>query len=483
MKNQILVYIIIIVLAIANTGLAQNKPDNVCYINNGRIYFQLDKRWPDTKKKEISALFSLDSSLIEKAFEGRSPFIADSISWEVTRINDNIVELSKELAKNQASYQPNDVLLMDDKLFVLPFAGIPFFKSPEKYGVNKFNKEPNISYVNGVATFQLPGFQKNRKVYLSGSFNNWSTMEMPMQKTETGWQVSVKIAPGKYLYKFITDGKWIHDPNNLLKENDGQAGYNSVLFCYNHVFELKGYSNAKKVYVSGSFNDWKTKGLKMNRITEGWSLPIYFEEGTYAYKFIVDRKWIPDPANNNSRTDADGNQNSFFGIGDTVIFKLHGFDLANSVILTGSFNNWSTNELVMNKTTDGWELPYVIGAGNYEYKFIIDGKWMPDPANPITTGSGDFINSCLVVKPNYTFILRQFADAKNVIVTGSFIGWSEESYKMIRKDGAWTYPVYLKPGKYTYKFIVDGQWLIDPANDTWEDNAAGTGNSVLWIEP
>jgi hypothetical protein len=32
-------------------------------------------------------------------------------------------------------------------------------------------------------------------------------------------------------------------------------------------------------------------------------------------------------------------------------------------------------------------------------------------------------------------------------------------------------------------FIVDCQWLIDPANDTWEDNAAGTGNSVLWIEP
>jgi hypothetical protein len=30
---------------------------------------------------------------------------------------------------------------------------------------------------------------------------------------------------------------------------------------------------------------------------------------------------------------------------------------------------------------------------------------------------------------------------------------------------------------------VDGKWMIDPANDLWEDNEFGTGNSVLWIEP
>lgn len=47
----------------------------------------------------------------------------------------------------------------------------------------------------------------------------------------------------------------------------------------------------------------------------------------------------------------------------------------------------------------------------------------------------------------------------------------------------WIYPVFLKPGKYTYKFIVDGKWLIDPANETWEGNEYSTGNSVLWIEP
>jgi 1,4-alpha-glucan branching enzyme len=171
------------------------------------------------------------------------------------------------------------------------------------------------------------------------------------------------------------------------------------------------------------------------------------------------------------------------GIGDTLVFRLKGYSSAKTVVLSGSFNGWSTNELVMNKTADGWELPYVLAGGNYEYKYIVDGKWMPDPDNPVTTGTGDFINSCVTFKPNYTFVLSQFTEAKTVIVTGSFNGWREDGYQMLRKEGVWTLPVSLKPGKYTYKFIVDGRWLIDPANEYWEENEFGTGNSVLWIEP
>lgn len=483
MKNRFLCCLIAILFSMALNSQAQNKPDNVCYINNGRIYFQLDKRWPDTKKKEISSLFSLDSLLIEKAFEGKSPFVVDSISWEVSRINENVVELSKPISKSESSYNPGDVLLLDDNWLIKQIPVIPDFTTSKKYGVNKFVKDPTVSYENGKATFYLPEYQKAGKVYLSGSFNNWSTMALPMKKTGTGWVISVPLSPGKYRYKYIVDGKWIHDPSNLLKENDGQAGFNSVLYCSNHVFKLSGYTGSKRVYVSGSFNGWKKNDLKMEPVSGGWSLPVYLKEGTYSYKFLVDKKWITDPANNNTHADADGNKNSFFGIGDTIVFKLHGFEDAGTVILAGSFNNWSPTELVMYKTADGWELPYVIGAGNYEYKFIVDGKWMPDPSNPVSSGQGEFVNSVLTVKPNYTFTLKQFADAKNVIVTGSFNGWSEDSYKMYRKHDAWEYPVFLEPGKYTYKFIVDGKWLIDPANDIWEDNEHGTGNSILWIEP
>jgi hypothetical protein len=483
MKHFLIIVLCILLLITAFSVKAQYKPGNVCYINNDRIYFQIDKRWSDSKKKEISVLFSLDSTLIQQAIDGKQTFTIDSITWQIEAVDNNIIELSKPVAKNGATFNANDVYLLDDNLFINPFVAIPVFSHSKKYGLNKFAKAPTVKYMNGIAAFYLPGYPETEQVYLSGSFNNWSTMQLPMRKTESGWEVGIELVPGKYLYKYIIDGKWMYDKNNILKEADGNGSYNSVFYCYNHVFELKGFTKARKVIVTGSFNGWKPREIRMDPMAGGWNLPLYLEAGTYSYKFKVDGNWMPDPANSNTRADADGNMNSYFGIGDTIVFELKGYNSAQTVILTGSFNDWSTNELVMSKTADGWELPYILGPGNYEYKFIVDGKWMPDPANPITRGAGDFINSCLAVNTNYTFILKQFTDANRVIVTGSFNGWNEESYQMIKKDGIWTYPVFLKPGKYTYKFIVDGSWLIDPANENWEENAEGTGNSVLWIEP
>jgi 1,4-alpha-glucan branching enzyme len=139
--------------------------------------------------------------------------------------------------------------------------------------------------------------------------------------------------------------------------------------------------------------------------------------------------------------------------------------------------------LRMTRTKTGWQIPYVLAPGNYEYKFIVDGKWMTDPANPVSSGSGDQKNSVRVIDPNYTFVLKKYPNAKKVLLSGSFNNWADEGYMMQKKDGVWTFPVYLAAGKYTYKFVVDGQWIIDPENELYEENEFGTGNSVLWIDP
>jgi len=54
---------------------------------------------------------------------------------------------------------------------------------------------------------------------------------------------------------------------------------------------------------------------------------------------------------------------------------------------------------------------------------------------------------------------------------------------MVKEGGKWILPIYLQQGKYTYKFIVDGKWILDPANKLYEGNEYGTDNSVLWVEP
>ena len=53
---------------------------------------------------------------------------------------------------------------------------------------------------------------------------------------------------------------------------------------------------------------------------------------------------------------------------------------------------------------------------------------------------------------------------------------------MSKQDGKWILPLFLNPGKYTYKFIIDGKWILDPANKLYEENEYGTDNSVLWVE-
>lgn len=248
-------------------------------------------------------------------------------------------------------------------------------------------------------------------------------------------------------------------------------------------FELSNYSNAKKVFLAGSFNNWRPNYIKMLKSGSSWKIPVFLPEGTHLYKYVVDNQWITDPSNPDIKTDAFGNQNSIIAIGDTVIFKLPGFIDAKSVVLTGSFNNWSRNELPMYRVAGGWELPYVLGAGTYEYKFIVDGRWFTDPVNPNITGKGEFTNSVLTFKPNHTFRLGNFPDAKKVIVAGSFNNWDQKAFQMTKVNGVWEFPINLRPGKYTYKFIVDESWMLDPANPNWEDNEYGTGNSVLWIEP
>ncbi|MDD5438762.1 MAG: helix-turn-helix domain-containing protein [Candidatus Omnitrophica bacterium] len=70
-------------------------------------------------------------------------------------------------------------------------------------------------------------------------------------------------------------------------------------------------------------------------------------------------------------------------------------------------------------------------------------------------------------------------EAKKVSLTGSFNSWAKTGIEMAKsKAGLWKTTVNLKPGKYEYKFIVDGQWWNDPKNNYKVTNAFGSQNSV-----
>ncbi len=458
---------------------SQNS-DKTLRIENGKMILMLDLRLNAIQRYNIARSFDIDSLAIERAFKGSSEVVSNKSTWKVKKISSTLIELSKVIDNNPVKHlNANDIFIVDDSWINIGTSSPPLYA---KSGINKFKTPSIFNYRKGIATFFLPTNKNAQKVYLSGSFNDWSSLQTPMQRVDSGWVVQIKLIPGKYTYKYIVDGKWKEDPNNYIRELDSKGWFNSVVFCTNYEFHLKGFINARKVALAGSFNGWNSDDYYMIKTYNGWKIPIFLSEGTHAYKFIVDGQWITDPENSDIRSDASGNLNSFIGIGDPYLFKLNGYTNSSRVILTGSFNDWDTNELLMQKTTTGWQLPYILRPGTYEYKFVVDGRWMTDPSNPQINGSGDQINSVISIKPNFTFTLTKFLKASEVLVSGSFNGWSKDGYRMFKKDGKWVLPIYLTPGKHLYKFVVDGEWQMDPDNKLWEENEYGTGNSVLWIE-
>ncbi|MBP6342432.1 MAG: AAA family ATPase [Candidatus Omnitrophica bacterium] len=73
---------------------------------------------------------------------------------------------------------------------------------------------------------------------------------------------------------------------------------------------------------------------------------------------------------------------------------------AQSVYVTGSFNDWSLDESCrMNNENGSWKINLALKPGIYKYQFIIDGKWQEDPQNTMKERNsfGD-INSLIEVK-------------------------------------------------------------------------------------
>ncbi len=73
-------------------------------------------------------------------------------------------------------------------------------------------------------------------------------------------------------------------------------------------------------------------------------------------------------------------------------------------------------------------------------------------------------------------------EAREVFLVGDFNDWKAEGFQMRKfKDGTCRKKVQLKPGRYEYLFIVDGDWRTDPQNEARSANPFDRENSVIQI--
>ena len=73
--------------------------------------------------------------------------------------------------------------------------------------------------------------------------------------------------------------------------------------------------------------------------------------------------------------------------------------------------------------------------------------------------------------------------AGHVRLLGTFNEW-DSSIPPMKKDGdgLWQKTVYLYPGRYEYRFLVDDKWCCDPRNLKRCANCFGSENNIIEVE-
>lgn len=254
----------------------------------------------------------------------------------------------------------------------------------------------------------------------------------------------------------------------------------------------------QEVAVSGDFNNWSREGWKMKKISENIyqvRKPItdFDDEFNWEFKFFINgRYWAEPQANFVNKVYANNFWEETYNLRlfdiepdpkGNAVFYLSGFEDAQSVILSGDFVGWHEQYLKMEKVDEGWELRLNLDAGKYEYKFIIDGEWILDPDNPHRTANHyGTDNSVKIIKEWVSFCLQGYEEADQVTLAGSFNNWDPNGIFMKWNGDHWEYSVKLHGGKHFYKFVVDGEWIVDPNNPIKENDGQGNINSVLFVQ-
>lgn len=98
-------------------------------------------------------------------------------------------------------------------------------------------------------------------------------------------------------------------------------------------------------------------------------------------------------------------------------------------------------------------------------------------------------------KIKFTFNANEYGGASSVNLVGSFNGWNptDPNYTMEDPDGDGVFEIEVEwdPGKYIYKYYIDGNWpkdmseleqYISPKPNEYVDDGFGGKNAVLVVE-
>ncbi len=68
-----------------------------------------------------------------------------------------------------------------------------------------------------------------KEVYLCGDFNQWSPTSLRMIHHDGHWEKRLTLTLGRYQYKFVVDGEWVHDAAASENVRNHHGSLNSIV--------------------------------------------------------------------------------------------------------------------------------------------------------------------------------------------------------------------------------------------------------------
>jgi hypothetical protein len=79
------------------------------------------------------------------------------------------------------------------------------------------------------------------------------------------------------------------------------------------------------------------------------------------------------------------------------------------------------------------------------------------------------------------FAIKPTKQVEQSLLAGSFTNWKPLPMKK-QEDGTFAIVLDVPSGTHEYKFVMDGQWMLDPDNGAWAVSTMGTVNSVVRLD-
>jgi len=133
-----------------------------------------------------------------------------------------------------------------------------------------------------------------------------------------------------------------------------------------------------------------------------------------------------------------------------------------------------------------------------DYRIIIDGIWIKDPENPVSVRdrNGLFLSRLTFPQSQRARQLSpvlkrdqgtvefyiQTSPGKRVYLAGDFNRWDPYMTALREKEpGLYSAELSIKPGRYAYYFVIDGEPVPDPLNFQKNQSTTGEDVSILFI--